>query len=124
MENEVFVKMKISATHDGMIGDMGAERWQTLCVLASYIDKNGKCFPSQDLIAVRLGVSRQSANKRIKTLCDYRWQGEPLVEKYQMRTEGQRFTNTVYFFTEMNPFSIFSKESADEEPCQVEALSL
>lgn len=71
-ETRIFVKMYVSAVRDGLIADMGAKNWTTLCVIASYMDAQGNCYPTQEMIANGLGVSRQTANKYINELLAYR----------------------------------------------------
>ncbi|WP_206922642.1 helix-turn-helix domain-containing protein [Alicyclobacillus suci] len=66
---------------------MAAENWHTLCVIASFMDAEGNGFPSQEFIAVRLGVVRATANKRVKRLLDYRWQGKPVVTVHKVRDD-------------------------------------
>jgi DNA-binding MarR family transcriptional regulator len=41
---------------------------RVLCVLAEYMDKDGKCRVGQDTIAARLGISRQAVNRHILSL--------------------------------------------------------
>ena len=88
-ETRIFVKMYVDAVKRGLIADMGAENWQTLCVIASFMDEQGNCFPSQDQIAKGLGVRRETANRRIKKLVDYRWQGCPVIVVEQANESGQ-----------------------------------
>ncbi|KFN01278.1 hypothetical protein DJ93_4811 [Bacillus clarus] len=61
-ETRIFLKMYVDAVHSGLIADLGPERWTTLCVLASFMDEDGECYPTQDMIAKRLNISRESAN--------------------------------------------------------------
>ncbi len=42
--------------------------FRVLVLLASYADKNGYCYPSQQTIANIIGVSKQAVNQNIKTL--------------------------------------------------------
>ncbi len=84
-ETRIFVKMYVDAVKKGLIADIGAERWQTLCVLSSFMNANGECYPTQDQIAGALNLSRAAANRRIKALCEYRWQERPLVVKQKAR---------------------------------------
>lgn len=108
MSKDVFIRLYVDAIHSGMIADMGAERWQTLCVLAAYMDEKGECHPSQDLIAHRLGVSRAAANRRIRNLRDYRWKGEPLIEVEKVRDQDRNvWANTRYKLRPISGFSIF-----------------
>jgi hypothetical protein len=113
-ETRIFVKMYVEAVHGGLIADMGAERWQTLCVIAAFMDDKGECYPTQYAIANRLNVKRETANRRIKSLCDYRWQGRPLVEKVQARNhEKQTWDNVRYTILPISGLTIFDNSPSD-----------
>lgn len=98
----VFIRMYVSAIKSGLLADMGARRWTTLCVLASYMNEEGKCYPTQSIIAKDLGVSRQTANKYINDLISYRWKGEKVVLAEKIRSDSGQWDNTQY---EINPNS-------------------
>ncbi|QVY62935.1 helix-turn-helix domain-containing protein [Cytobacillus gottheilii] len=118
-ETRIFLKMYVEAVHSGLIADMGAERWQTLCVIAAFMNKDGECFPTQFSIAKRLNVKRETANRRIKALCEYRWQGRQLVVKVQARDhEKQTWDNVRYTIKPISGLTIFDddKEPSDAEP--------
>jgi hypothetical protein len=107
-ETRIFVKMYVEAVHSGLIADMGPERWQTLCVIAAFMDENGECYPTQYAIAERLNVARETANRRIKSLCDYRWQGREVVRKVQSRDHGkQTWDNVRYTILPISGLEIF-----------------
>ena len=50
-ESRMFVKMYFAARNSGLLDDIGDRRWRTLCCLATYMDENGRCWPSQETIA-------------------------------------------------------------------------
>lgn len=107
-ETRIFVKMYVEAVHSGLIADMGPERWQTLCVIAAFMDAQGECYPTQFSIANRLNVARETANRRIKSLCDYRWQGRAVVVKVQSRDhEKQTWDNVRYTILPISGLQIF-----------------
>jgi hypothetical protein len=107
-ETRIFVKMYVEAVHSGLIADMGPERWQTLCVIAAFMDENGECYPTQYAIAQRLNVARETANRRIKSLCDYRWQGRAVVQKVQSRDhDKQTWDNVRYTILPISGLEIF-----------------
>ncbi|WP_407567975.1 helix-turn-helix domain-containing protein [Bacillus subtilis] len=113
-ETRIFVKMYVDAVKKGLIADIGAERWQTLCVLSSFMNANGECYPTQDQIASALNLSRESANRRIKALCDYRWQGRPLVVKQRARDEKtQRWDNARYTIMPISQLAIFDGDTEE-----------
>lgn len=119
-ETRIFLKMYVDAVHSGLIADLGPERWTTLCVLASFMDEDGECYPTQDMIAKRLNISRESANRRIKKLCEYRWDGKPLVVKERRRHERtQQWENTVYTILPISQLAIFGNEPETLEPSDV-----
>jgi hypothetical protein len=107
-ETRIFVKMYVDAVKTGLIADLGAERWQTLCVLASFMNAEGECYPTQDRIADALNIRRETANRRVKSLCDYRWKGRPLVVKKQSRDfDKQTFSNVRYTILPISQLAIF-----------------
>lgn len=107
-ETRIFVKMYVEAVHSGLIADMGPERWQTLCVIAAFMDEKGECYPTQYAIAERLKVARETANRRIKSLCDYRWQGRAVIEKVQSRDhERQTWDNVRYTILPISGLKMF-----------------
>ncbi|OLN23708.1 helix-turn-helix domain-containing protein [Domibacillus antri] len=113
-ETRIFVKMYVSAVKNGLIADMGAERWQTLCVLASFMDAEGRCYPTQYQIASALNIRRETANRRVKSLCDYRWQGRPVVIKEQARSnDTQRWENARYTILPVSQLAIFDGQPSD-----------
>lgn len=117
-ETRIFVKMYVDAVKSGLIADLGAERWQTLCVLASFMDERGECYPSQDHIASALNIRREAASKRIKSLCNYRWNGRQIVVKSQSREgETQRWLNCRYTILPLSQLAIFNGNVEDIKPC-------
>jgi|SRR5699024_1096602 len=110
MSEEVFVKMYVSAVKDGLVADMGDSNWRTLCVIASYMDVEGVAYPTQDLIAKNLGISRQAANKRVRKLLDYRWNGRPIIVSERVRSESGTWENTKYRVLPISQLGIFDRE--------------
>ncbi|MEH7736901.1 helix-turn-helix domain-containing protein [Bacillus pumilus] len=113
-ETRIFVKMYVDAVKKGLIADIGPERWQTLCVLSSFMNANGECYPTQEQIAGALNVSRETANRRIKALCGYRWQDRPLVIKKQGREgKSQRWENARYTILPISQLAIFDGDTEE-----------
>ena len=110
-ETRIFVKMYVDAVRSGLVGDMGAENWTTLCVIASFMDENGDCYPTQEQIAKSLKVSRQTANKYVKRLLDYRWRGRPVIKAIRSRDgKSGRWENTRYTVLPISQLTIFDAE--------------
>ena len=112
-ETKIFVKMYVDAVKQGLIADMGDSNWRTLCVIASFMDEKGNCWPTQSQIAEGLGVSRQAASRRIRKLAGYRWQGRALIETVKVRTDKGTWDNTRYTVLPISQLRIFDAEPED-----------
>lgn len=122
-ETRIFVKMYVDAVKHGLIADMGDSNWRTLCVIASFMDEKGNCWPTQAQIAKGLGVSRQAASARIRKLIEYRWQGRTLVEAVKVRTDKGTWDNTRYTVLPISQLRIFEAEPEDLTAVQPPAVS-
>jgi hypothetical protein len=67
------------AITSGLIGELGGNRWATLCVLASHMKEDGTVYLSQDKIAEYMGICRETANLRIKSLLEFRFHDKPVL---------------------------------------------
>lgn len=112
-ETRIFVKMYVDAVKGGLLADMGDSNWRSLCVIASFMDAQGNCWPTQDQIAKGLGVSRQAASSRIRKLLEYRWQGRALVTAVKGRADDGKWDNTRYTVLPISQLRIFDAEPED-----------
>src|SRR5690242_2988892 len=69
----VFVKLYVAARASGLLAAISDRDWKTLCTLATYMDGEGYCHPSQAELAKAMGCSRQMANERVKSLAAFRF---------------------------------------------------
>lgn len=109
-ETKIFLKMYVDAVKQGLLADMGDANWRTLCVIASFMDEQGNCWPTQSQIAKGLGVSRQAASRRVNNLLEYRWQGREIVRAVKVRTEKGTWDNTRYTVLPISQIRIFGAE--------------
>src|SRR3712207_4339143 len=91
----LFVKLYQAARTSGLLAAISDRDWKTLCTLATYMDKDGYCFPSQAELAAAMGCSRQMANERVKSLAAFRFRGQQvlLVVKGERTAKGEWATN-------------------------------
>lgn len=79
------------------------------------MDENGDCYPSQDQIARDLGISRETANRRIQSLLRFRFDGKPVVKAVRLRNKGGEWENVRYTILPVAQVKIFEK-STNAEP--------
>ncbi|MEK5109915.1 helix-turn-helix domain-containing protein [Cytobacillus sp. FSL K6-0129] len=119
MHEDIYVKFYKRAVTSGLVGALGSERFQTLCALAVFINDRGECFPSQDLLAQYLNVRRETVNRRVKALCDFRWNGHPIITKEQVKHPTKQTYYRVKYLIGLDAgFQFGNRELSD--PCDVE----
>lgn len=91
LQERTFVKLYVAARASGLLRAMSDRDWKTLCVLATYMDRDGYCYPSQAELAFALGCSRQMANARVNSLARFHFQGKPvlLIDKPSRSDQGR-----------------------------------
>lgn len=109
-KNEVYVKLYRTALSTGLVAELGAKRWTTLCVIALYMQEDGTCYPTQKQIAEGLGVSLRTANEYINDLLDFRWHGKPIVQRAMVKgvSNGSGYLHSVYTILPLSQFAIFN----------------
>jgi len=111
-EHRMFIKMYFEARESGLLASIPGELWKMLCCLATYMDENGNCYPTQERIARDLGIRRQRANERIQDLLNFRFNGQPVLSlKRKTRVRG-RWNNNVYRIQPISALKIFDKTEA------------
>lgn len=94
-----FYKVYVNPIRDmtkPIISVIGADNWATLCVLAAYMDEHKECYPTLRTIGHLLGVSEQSAGKRIKKLAKEAYDDKPLIEIRKGKLDGQGMERNFY----------------------------
>jgi hypothetical protein len=114
-ERRMFVKMYFDARDSGLLAALPDDLWKTLCCLATYIDEDGNCFPSQARLASDLDIRREHMNKRIKRLLAFRFNGEPVITMTKSRESkrgGSRWANNVYHLRPITGLAMFTEADA------------
>lgn len=106
-ENQVFVKLYVSMRSSGLLTSLSDKNLRSLIALATFMDEDGRCYPSQECLAKVLGITQAGVSKRMKTLLAFRWNGRPLVTAVKVRMRDGRFENTVYTILPETSLSIF-----------------
>lgn len=120
-ETHIFLKMYVDAVHSGFLAEIGDENWRTLCVIAAFMDEHGNCYPTQDLIATRLGISRQSVNRRIKRLLEFRWNEKPVLHAIKKRKADGTWDRMRYTVMPISHLAIFGTMSNVSDTDKIES---
>ena len=111
-DERVFVKLYVAARTSGLLAAMSDRDWKTLCVISTYMDRDGKCYPSQAQIARALKVSRGTANARVRSLARFRFEGKPvLLVEHRIRKSkrGRRVAANEYKIMPVTQLRIFDR---------------
>ena len=127
-ERRMFVKMYFDARDSGLLAALPDELWKTLCCLATYMDEDGNCYPSQARLANDLGIRREHMNKRIKRLLAFRFHGEAVIamtKKRESKPGGSRWSNNMYQLRPITGLAIFEKDPVNfETPMEATRTSM
>lgn len=102
---QVYVRVYNSIFTSGIVSAIGTSGLTTLIALASFMDENGECYPTQQQIADRIGCHKNTANKYVNDLLSVRIDGKPLVT----RTKVNKGKGLIYSYYKIHPLSQLSK---------------
>ncbi|MGE7976680.1 helix-turn-helix domain-containing protein [Bacillus cereus] len=109
--NNVYVRVYTSLFTSGLVARMGSNRFTTLMALASYMDAQGECYPTQIQLADAIGVHKNTVNKYINELLDFTIDDKPLVT----RTKINRGQGKISSYYKIHPLSQLAKFSGTIE---------
>lgn len=119
-QSEIYFKIYLSMFRSGLVKELGSDRFAVLLAIAAFMDESGKCYPTQEQIADMLGISRPTANKRINSLLEFRWDGRPIIERQKVRFKVSPNEHSVYTVLPLSQLAIFSGEieavNSDPDP--------
>jgi len=108
-ESRIFTKLYHSLRTSGLLAALSDNNFRTLVCLSTFMDGDGRCYPSQAALAKALGITRTAATKRMKGLLAFRWKGKPLVSATKVRSLRGRFERTIYTILPESSLRIFDK---------------
>ncbi|HEX77600.1 MAG TPA: helix-turn-helix domain-containing protein [Dehalococcoidia bacterium] len=110
-QSRVFTKLYHSLRTSGLLAKLSDKDFRTLICLSTFMDAQGRCFPSQQALAQALGISRAAVSKRMKSLLSFQWQGKPVVSARKVRGDKGIFENTVYTILPQSSLRIFDNDA-------------
>lgn len=106
----VYTRTYVSMFDSGLIRKIGAGGYTVLSALASFMDENGECYPTQRQLAEMLGMSKTTVNNTIKKLLAVRVNGKPILT-YEENFNKRGYKNYKYKIHPISQMAIFKSES-------------
>ncbi len=106
----MFVKLYVAARTSGLLAQVSDRDWKTLCTLATFMDRDGRCYPSQAELARALKINRATANERIQSLARFRFEGKPVLLVERKVAARGRFANNRYTILPATKPRIFDRD--------------
>ncbi|MTV49831.1 hypothetical protein GJ688_12700 [Heliobacillus mobilis] len=125
----LFLKLHLDMINKGMLTALGPRRFTTLVVLASFMNEEGECYPTQAQVAKKLGVLPRTAFDYIHDLLDFRWNGKPIVERQKEYIPGKGIQErSIYRILPLSQVTMFNGsvepiQAKDSTDCSDEQVS-
>ncbi|QGG47663.1 helix-turn-helix domain-containing protein [Heliorestis convoluta] len=129
-DNQIFLKLYVSLFTSGLVSQLGSDRTITLLAIASFMNEKGECYPTQEQIAERIGVTRKTAARYIESLLNFRWNDQPIITRIKKRNSSNALIEfSVYTVLPLSQVAIFhsqidAPEGIDDTPPMSQPYSL
>lgn len=123
VESQIYLRVYTSMFTSGLVAEMGIQNFATLMAVSSYMNEDGECFPTQRQLAERMGVHRNSVNRYINALLDFRVNDKPIVTR-EIVSQAKGRVSSFYKIHPLSQIAIFNgqvenlgtKQVHDEAP--------
>ncbi|MFD9628600.1 helix-turn-helix domain-containing protein [Peribacillus muralis] len=106
--DEVYLRLYLSAFKSGLLKELKPTNSMVLLAICSFMNEEGECYPTQEQIAERVGVSKPTVNKSINDLLKFEFNGKPLISR-EIIQKGY-FKNSFYKVNPITQVAIFGSE--------------
>lgn len=103
--NSIYLRVYTSLFQSGLVKELKATNFTVLLAIASFMDSDGNCYPTQRQIADITGMSLPTVNKSVNELLDFKV-GEHTILKRELVQVGQ-FKNSYYTVNPVSQIAIF-----------------
>ncbi|WP_214796542.1 MULTISPECIES: helix-turn-helix domain-containing protein [unclassified Exiguobacterium] len=107
VESNVYLRVYTSMFTSGLVARMKIHNFATLMAIASYMDENGECYPTQQQLAKRMGVHANSVNKYVNQLLEFEVDGKPVITR-EVVNKGRGRVSSMYKIHPISQLSIFN----------------
>ncbi|CDQ21717.1 helix-turn-helix domain-containing protein [Halobacillus karajensis] len=104
-KSSVYLRLYTSLFQSGIVKELKPTSFTVLLAVASFMDAEGNCYPTQKQISDITGISSPTVNKAINKLLDYKVNGQPILRR-EMVQKGQ-FKNSYYTVNPVSQLAIF-----------------
>jgi DNA-binding transcriptional regulator GbsR (MarR family) len=111
--NSIYLRVYTSLFQAGIVKDLKANKFTVLLAIASFMDAEGNCYPTQRQISEITGMSTPTVNKAINELLDYTVDGKSILKR-EMVQQGQ-FKNSYYTVNPISQIAIFEGQVKEIE---------
>lgn len=116
-KQEVFLRLYVNSVKKGLVAKLGPTKFATLVVIASYMDADGYCYPTQRQVAEALGVSLTTASKYVNELVEFEVNGQPILKREF--ASGKLGKRSIYRVMPISQLAIFDSEVQPLENAKV-----
>jgi DNA-binding MarR family transcriptional regulator len=111
--NSIYLRVYTSLFQSGIVKQLKPSRFTVLLAIASFMDAEGNCYPTQRQISEITGMSTPTVNKAINELLDYQVNGVSILNR-EMVQQGQ-FKNSYYTVNPISQIAIFEGQVKEIE---------
>lgn len=111
--NSIYLRVYTSLFQAGIVKDLKPTNFTVLLAIASFMDAEGNCYPTQRQIAEITGITAPTVNKAVNELLEYKVNGTPIITR-EFVQQGQ-FKNSYYTVNPLSQIAIFDGHIKDIE---------
>jgi Helix-turn-helix domain len=111
--SEIYLRVYTSLFKAGIVKDLKPTNFTVLLAIASHMDAEGNCYPTQRQIAELTGLTAPTVNKAVNELLDYKVNEVPILKRELVQV-GQ-FKNSYYTVNPLSQIAIFEGQVKEIE---------
>lgn len=118
--NSIYLRVYTSLFESGIVKDLKPTNFTVLLAIASFMDAEGNCYPTQRQIAEITGISTPTVNKAVNELLEYVVNGKNIISR-EFVQQGQ-FKNSYYTVNPLSQIAIFDGQVKEIETSEDNSL--
>lgn len=103
--SSIYLRVYTSLFKAGIVRDLKPANFTVLLAIASFMDADGNCYPTQRQIAEITGITTPTVNKAVNELLEFKVNGIPIITR-EFVQNGQ-FKNSYYTVNPLSQLAIF-----------------